>query len=103
MISLDFTDNFLKRGLILGKVTLLHEGNTKAWFGKNHHAESILQKMGAGMRSKYEKKAVLDLLIHPADTGQTTKTVRDVIFLDYLNITGNLHHYFFLLRVTARW
>ena len=54
------------------------------------------------MRSKYEKKAVLDLLIHPANTGQTTKTMRNVIFLDYLNITGNLYHYFFLLRVTGR-
>ena len=54
------------------------------------------------MRSENKKKAVLDLLIHPADTGKTAKAVCNVIFLDYLNITGNLHHEVFLLIITAR-
>ena len=57
--------------------------------------------MSARMRSENKKKTVFDLLIHPADTGKTTKTVRNVIFLDYMNITGNLHHEVFLLIVTA--
>jgi hypothetical protein len=92
VIGLDFTDDFLKARLLLRKITLLHESNAEAGLGKDHHTESILQEMGAGMRSKNKKKAVLDLLIHPANTGKTTKTVCNVIFLDYLNITGNLHH-----------
>ena len=101
MVGLDFTDNLLKCRLILGKITFLHKSNTETWLGKNHHAEGILQKMSACMRAEYKKKTVLDLLIHPADTGKTTKTMRNVIFLDYLNITGNLHHEVFLLIITA--
>jgi len=102
MVGLDFTDNLLKSRLILGKITFLHESDAEARLGKDHHAKSILQKMSTCMRSKNQKKTVLDLLIHPADTGKTTKTVGNVIFLYYLNISGNLHHEVFLLIITAR-
>ena len=69
MISLDFTDNLFKSRLVFGKITFFHKSDAESRLGEDHHAKSILQKMSACMRSKNKKKAVLNLLIHPAHTG----------------------------------
>ena len=39
---------------MLRQITLLHEGNTEARFGKDHHAESILEKPGRLTPEEYE-------------------------------------------------
>ena len=82
MIGANLSQQRLELGLLLGKVGLFDQRDTKARAGEDHHTERVLEQVGACVRSQNQEEAVLDLLVQPTHTCQPAKAVVQAVFFD---------------------